>query len=495
MDEVFGFVPPTATPPAKKPILTILKQAPRVRRRHGALDPEPGRPRLQGNGQRRHLDGRPPPDRERQGPRARGLRSAAGGTDIAALDTAIGGAREAPVHAGQRPLEPTRRVQHPRRPLDVDRPTHPRAGRAASEASRAARRRAPAAAPAAVAPPAPTSPAHSPPTSCRSLRPSPRGAGRVPRSRGAVGDAHAAGRCGRTSRRGSAFASTMRRRMSTSATSSRPSTDRSTTGSTSSASGSSTSTIATSSPRPRRARPTCSRARRSPRDVLPGGRARDRPPRHAARGAGAGAQRQAEARRAPGRDRRAVRPARRRGRPARRGRRGGQAPRPARGSPGPAANRTRPGAGAGRGATFDERSPQAHELAAGAGAVLGALFGGRRRTRSIAGALGRTAKAGQRRRTAEAKAASVRDDLFELEQELAEELQAIDAKWRAIAAEIDTVGDPPGGVRRARRATRAGLGAARAVAGADLPERPGVGSAGRPDPVTESGRLYPTLRP
>ncbi len=27
MDEVFGFVPPTATPPAKKPILTILKQA------------------------------------------------------------------------------------------------------------------------------------------------------------------------------------------------------------------------------------------------------------------------------------------------------------------------------------------------------------------------------------------------------------------------------------------------------------------------------------
>ena len=27
MGEVFGFVPPTAAPPAKKPILTILKQA------------------------------------------------------------------------------------------------------------------------------------------------------------------------------------------------------------------------------------------------------------------------------------------------------------------------------------------------------------------------------------------------------------------------------------------------------------------------------------
>ena len=26
MDEVFGFVPPTEQPPAKKPILTILKQ-------------------------------------------------------------------------------------------------------------------------------------------------------------------------------------------------------------------------------------------------------------------------------------------------------------------------------------------------------------------------------------------------------------------------------------------------------------------------------------
>ena len=27
MDEVFGFVPPTAAPPAKKPIITLYKQA------------------------------------------------------------------------------------------------------------------------------------------------------------------------------------------------------------------------------------------------------------------------------------------------------------------------------------------------------------------------------------------------------------------------------------------------------------------------------------
>jgi ElaB/YqjD/DUF883 family membrane-anchored ribosome-binding protein len=93
--------------------------------------------------------------------------------------------------------------------------------------------------------------------------------------------------------------------------------------------------------------------------------------------------------------------------------------------------------------TFEERTRQTEELAAGAGAVLGALFGGRRRTRSIAGALGRSARAGQRRRTAEAKVTRVQDDLFELETEIAEQLQAIDAKWRAIAREIDTVGIRP----------------------------------------------------
>jgi hypothetical protein len=93
--------------------------------------------------------------------------------------------------------------------------------------------------------------------------------------------------------------------------------------------------------------------------------------------------------------------------------------------------------------TFEERTRQTEELAAGAGAVLGALFGGRRRTRSIAGALGRSARAGQRRRTAETKVTQVQDDLFELETEIAEQLQAIDAKWRAIAREIDTVGIRP----------------------------------------------------
>ena len=72
MDEVFGYVPPTAAPPAKKPILTILKQGRAFGLGLVALDPEPRRPRLQGDVERRHLARRAAADRERQGARARG---------------------------------------------------------------------------------------------------------------------------------------------------------------------------------------------------------------------------------------------------------------------------------------------------------------------------------------------------------------------------------------------------------------------------------------
>ena len=55
MDEVYGYFPPTANPPSKKPMLTLLKQA----RAYGlgvrAGDAEPGRSRLQGTVQRGHL--------------------------------------------------------------------------------------------------------------------------------------------------------------------------------------------------------------------------------------------------------------------------------------------------------------------------------------------------------------------------------------------------------------------------------------------------------
>ena len=100
--------------------------------------------------------------------------------------------------------------------------------------------------------------------------------------------------------------------------------------------------------------------------------------------------------------------------------------------------------------SLDERTRQANEMAAGAGAILGALFGGRRRTRSIAGALGgaasrrgMSARAAERRRTAEAKVSQVRDDLQEIEQQILDEVQEIDATWRAVAAATDTVAIRP----------------------------------------------------
>ena len=71
MDEVAGYLPPTAAPPTKKPIMTLMKQAACVRRGRGAQHPEPGRRGLQGAVQRRHLDDRPAADRPRQAAPAR----------------------------------------------------------------------------------------------------------------------------------------------------------------------------------------------------------------------------------------------------------------------------------------------------------------------------------------------------------------------------------------------------------------------------------------
>jgi hypothetical protein len=94
----------------------------------------------------------------------------------------------------------------------------------------------------------------------------------------------------------------------------------------------------------------------------------------------------------------------------------------------------------------DTRSRTATELVSGAGAVLGALFGGRRSTRSMASAIGGaasrrgvTARTAERRRTAEEKADTTRDDLVELEQEILDEVAEIDERWRATADEIDTL--------------------------------------------------------
>ena len=93
MDEVFGFVPPTAAPPPKKPILTILKQARAfgvgmVLATQNPVDLDYKAMSNAGT----WLVGRLQTERDKERV-LEGLRSAAGDTDVATLDEAIGGAR------------------------------------------------------------------------------------------------------------------------------------------------------------------------------------------------------------------------------------------------------------------------------------------------------------------------------------------------------------------------------------------------------------------
>ena len=74
MDEVFGFLPPTRQPAEQGAAADAAQAGARLRPRLRARDAEPGRPRLQGAGQRRHVVPRPAADRARQGARARRAR-------------------------------------------------------------------------------------------------------------------------------------------------------------------------------------------------------------------------------------------------------------------------------------------------------------------------------------------------------------------------------------------------------------------------------------
>jgi outer membrane lipoprotein SlyB len=92
------------------------------------------------------------------------------------------------------------------------------------------------------------------------------------------------------------------------------------------------------------------------------------------------------------------------------------------------------------------KSHEATTMIAGAGAVLGALFGGKRNARSIANAVGsvaskagQTATSSQRRQTAEAKVTQTQDDLTQIEQEIADQVTAIDDKWKTVAEAVETV--------------------------------------------------------
>jgi hypothetical protein len=92
------------------------------------------------------------------------------------------------------------------------------------------------------------------------------------------------------------------------------------------------------------------------------------------------------------------------------------------------------------------KSSRAHELIAGAGDLLGAFLGGRRNVRSITRSVGSAvARAGQssskaeRLETAEATVASKLDELHVLETDLHDQLFAIDAKWDEIGRQVTEV--------------------------------------------------------
>ena len=87
-----------------------------------------------------------------------------------------------------------------------------------------------------------------------------------------------------------------------------------------------------------------------------------------------------------------------------------------------------------------------NELIAGAGALLGALFGGRRSARSIARSVTsassrrtRSSKADNRADTAQARVEAKVDELAALEQQLSDEVFDIDAKWDTIGKAVKEV--------------------------------------------------------
>jgi hypothetical protein len=96
-------------------------------------------------------------------------------------------------------------------------------------------------------------------------------------------------------------------------------------------------------------------------------------------------------------------------------------------------------------AELDSSSRRTEEVASGVGTLLGVLLGGRRSTRSlgtVASKRSMTKKAQQRRAGAEARLTDKVDDLERLEDDLAEELAQIKADWDAKAGEIEALAVP-----------------------------------------------------
>jgi hypothetical protein len=85
------------------------------------------------------------------------------------------------------------------------------------------------------------------------------------------------------------------------------------------------------------------------------------------------------------------------------------------------------------------------ELLSTAGSILGDLLGGRSRSRTLrslgtaAGRRGRTSAAHERVEAAQGKVSRLQDELDELEAELTREIAEIDAKWQALAERMSTI--------------------------------------------------------
>jgi DNA helicase HerA-like ATPase len=100
-------------------------------------------------------------------------------------------------------------------------------------------------------------------------------------------------------------------------------------------------------------------------------------------------------------------------------------------------------------AETEQSSRRSTELLSGLGSVVGVLLGGKADTRTIARAgralggaasrRGMTTRAGERKRSAEEKAELAAADLEELEQELLDEIAEIDERWAQKAEAIETV--------------------------------------------------------
>jgi hypothetical protein len=100
-------------------------------------------------------------------------------------------------------------------------------------------------------------------------------------------------------------------------------------------------------------------------------------------------------------------------------------------------------------ASADQSTRRSTELLSGLGSVVGVLLGGKADTRTIARAgralgsaasrRGMTSRAAQRRESAEEKVELAEADLAELEQELLDEIAEIDEKWAEKAGAVETV--------------------------------------------------------